>query len=215
MSFAHTFSVPEFDALIDSLGRDGRFAVVHALTLTAKDIQADETAALSESLDRPTPFTLRAYGVDAATMAAPSARVYMRPLQSRYLQWQIEGGARSFKGFELKIGGKTITAYAIPGEDIKLDNFGNVSRADINRIIQELNSPKRSRLYFAGQPKGHPDLPPGIYRRVQTQYITPVFVFAQSAIYAKRLPWRRVAEQSIQAKFKINLAKALASATAR
>lgn len=211
MGFEHTFSVPEFDKLIEGLGRSGLFAVVQALTLTAKDVQAAETAALTSSLDRPTPFTLNAYGVEPATKAKPTARIFTRPLQSRYLRWQIEGGQRTFKGFELKLGGRTVTAYAIPGVDVAIDQYGNVSRADISRIIQQLNGPKASRLYFAGQPRGRPDLPPGIYRRVQDQYITPVFVFAQSAVYTKRLPWRQVAEQTIQAKFRLNLARALAN----
>ena len=64
----------------------GAFAVVQALTAKARHVQACEREGLGQSLDRPTPFKLNAFGIEPATKAKPTARIFM-PIQSRYLQW--------------------------------------------------------------------------------------------------------------------------------
>lgn len=215
MSFNHSFSVPALDAMIEAMGSQGQFAVVRALTATAKDIEQAETKALPESLDRPTPFTLKAFGVEAATKAKPQARVFMRPIQSRYLQWQIDGGQRAYKGFELRIRERTYNAFQVPSTAAQLDRFGNISRSDIIAIQRELNSAKSSKRYFVGQPNGRPDLPPGIYARVNgNTSIEPLLVFATAAVYKKRFDWSGIAKRTINATFERNLIAALANAQA-
>lgn len=210
MSFNLTVNAPALDAIISELGKQGAFAVVQALTATAKDVQAAEREGLEQSLDRPTPFTLNAFGVEPATKTNPTARIFMRPIQSRYLQWQIEGGQRAYKGFELKIREKTFNAFLIPGRDTPRDQYGNLSRADIIKITAELNSSGSARRYFAGQPKGHPDLPPGVYARVNNNTsIEPLLVFATHAVYSKRFEWSAIAKRTIDAVFERNLSQAL------
>jgi hypothetical protein len=218
MSYTFNLNAPAFTAILSDIGNQARFAVVQALTATAKDIQAAERDGLEQSLDRPTPFTLNAFGVEPATKAKPTARVFMRPIQSRYLQWQIEGGQRSYKGFELKIRDKTFNAFLIPGLDTPLDQYGNLSRADIIKITAELNSSGGAKRYFAGQPKGRPDLPSGVYARVNNNTsIEPLLVFATSAVYTKRFEWSAIATRTIDARFEQNLIAAIANtrATAR
>ncbi len=213
MSFTLSFSSAALDALISDAGKQGQFAVVSALTATAKDIEQAETDGLTESLDRPSPFTLKAFGTEPATKAKPTARIFMRPIQSRYLQWQIDGGSRGLKAFELRIRDKTVSAYQIPGDAATLDQHGNVSRADIIAIQRELNSSKGSKRYFVGQPKGRPDLPPGIYARVNNNTsIEPLFIFATSATYRKRFAWSQIAQRTFNATFERNLIAALANA---
>lgn len=215
MSFNLTVNAPALDAIISELGKQGAFAVVQALTATAKDVQTAEREGLEQSLDRPTPFTLNAFGIEPATKAKPTARIFMRPLQSRYLQWQIDGGQRSYKGFELKIKGKTFNAFVMPGEAQGRDQYGNISRAEIIRITSELNSSGSARRYFAGQPKGRPDLPAGVYARVNNNTnIEPLLIFATHAVYAKRFEWSVIAKRLIDERFERNLAAALSKTLA-
>ena len=218
MSFNITLNSPALDGILAELGKQGAFAVVQALTATAKDVQAGEREGLEQSVDRPTPFTLNAFGVDPAIKAKPTARIFMRPIQSRYLQWQIEGGQRTYKGFEIKIKEKTFNAFLIPGRDTPRDQYGNVSRSDIIKITAELNSSGSARRYFAGQPKGRPDLPPGVYARVNDNTsIEPLLIFATHAVYTKRFEWSAIARRIVDANFERNLTAALARtiATAR
>ena len=205
-------SAPNLDAIIEGLGKRGAFAVVRALTATAKDIERAETLGLSESLDNPTPFTLRAFGTEAATKANPTARVFMRPLQSKYLQYQIDGGQRAYKGFELKLRGQSITAYALPGGKVPLDQYGNISRATIIALTRELNSSGSAKRYFVGKPKGARDRPAGVYARVNDNAnIEPLLVFANSAQYQKRFAWSVIAKRTVDANFERNLIQALAA----
>ena len=220
VGFSHSVNAPALDGLIAELGRGAEFAVVAALTATAKDIERAESQGLADSLDRPTPFTLQAFGTEAATKAKPQARVYMRPIQSRYLQWQIDGGARSLKGFELRIKGKAVQAYAVPGTDVALDQYGNVSRSTITEIIRQLE--RRPSDYFVGQPNGRPDLPAGVYKRTGIRAkqdeglggggyrIKPVFVFVSSAQYLQMFDWSGIANLTASYRFERNLAESLA-----
>lgn len=146
MGFSHTVNADSLNALIREIAEEGGFAVVSALTAVGKDIEAAERTGLEASIDRPSPFTLNAFGTQAATKANPVARVFMRPIQSRYLQWLIDGGTRAYKGFELRIKGQRVSAFAMPRASLDLDQYGNVPRATLNRIIRDLDSPRASSL---------------------------------------------------------------------
>lgn len=209
MSFTVDVNAGALDQLITELGNEARFAVVAALTATAKDIEAAESQGLNDSLDRPTPFTLNAFGTEAATKAKPQARIYMRPIQSRYLQWQIDGGLRTFKGYELRIKGQTVTAYAMPKTSLALDEYGNVPRATLSRIIRDIDSPGASRRYFVGRPKGHPDFAPGVYER-DGRKLHLLLAFETSARYRPLFEWEKIATATAEARFQIRLAESLA-----
>ena len=209
MSFQHSVNAPGLDQLISELGKEASFAVVAALTATAKDVEAAESQGLADSLDRPTPFTLKAFGTEAATKAKPIARVYMRPIQSRYLQWQIDGGQRAYKGFEFRIKGQLVTAFAMPKDSLDLDQYGNVPRATLSRIIRDIDAPGASRRYFVGQPKGHPDFVPGVYER-DGRKLHLLLSFETSARYRPAFEWERIATETADRQFPIRLAQALA-----
>lgn len=214
MSFKHRFNVSQIDESLRFVVDRDRFAVVKALTWTAKDAQSETGLHLDRVVDRPTPFTLRAIAIDPATKQNASARVYVRPIQARYLRWLIDGGQRRYKGFELKLRGVNVVGYAIPGNALALDAFGNISRSDIGRLQRELEKPSAQTRYFIGQPKGRPDLPHGVYVRGEKS-ISPVLVFAQSAQYRPTFDFFGVTLRAIRARFPINLARALADAKRR
>ena len=209
VAFTHQVTAGALDALIGELRAEASFAVVAALTATAKDIEAAESQGLEDSLDRPTPFTLRAFGTEAATKARLQARVFMRPIQSRYLQWQIDGGLRSYKAMEFRIRGQLVTAYAMPRAALQLDQYGNVPRATLTRIIRDIDKPGAGARYFVGQPKGQPDKVPGIYER-DGRALHLLFAFKASANYKPAFQWERIGMTTADARFPINLAQALA-----
>lgn len=209
MSFKHSVNAPGLDQVIAELGREASFAVVAALTATAKDVEGAESQGLADSLDNPTAFTLKAFGTEAATKAKPQSRVFMRPIQSRYLQWQIDGGQRAYKGFEFRIKGQLVTAYAMPKDSLDLDEFGNVPRAKLSQIIRDLDSPSASRRYFVGQPKNHPDFLPGVYER-DGEKLHILLAFETSARYRPAFKWEQIATETADRQFPIRLGQALA-----
>lgn len=112
-----------------------------ALNQTAKDIQASEVEEMKRSLDRPTPFTLRApyvfYGRDYNDIRV---REWAGKGTSavKYLAPQVYGGDRSLKRFERSLQAKGILPigmYAAPGPSAQLDAYGNMARGTIVKIM--------------------------------------------------------------------------------
>ncbi len=100
------------------------FAIARALTDTAKDVQRLLTAALPRQLDRPTPFTMRAFAVTPATKKTLTSKVYIKPDQWKYLKLQVEGGVRK----------PSKRALILP-KSLKLNQYGNMPRAAVKRLL--------------------------------------------------------------------------------
>lgn len=120
------------------------FAVVKALTRTAKLAQLAIRDEMVRVFDRPTPYTLNSTYVRPATKAQPVSSVYLKDDSSKgtpatkYLAPQIEGGTRSQKRFESalqRIGVLPDGWYVIPGKAARLDAYGNWSRGQIVQIL--------------------------------------------------------------------------------
>jgi hypothetical protein len=190
---------------------------------------------MRDSLDRPTPFTLNSLTVaKRATVADLSAVVDFKQVggggrpASSYLRWQVEGGQRRLKGFELalrSIGVLPGGYFVTPGQGAKMDEYGNISRGQIVAILSyfrafqeqgkgfKLNSTAASRArlargtrtrlgyrYFAGRPGGRGQL--GIYQDVRiapgVRELLPVFIFVQWARYEPRLDIKLAAELAVK-----------------
>ena len=210
----HTFNVAQFTRIEQALSRRAETAIAIALTKTAKEIESAETDELARSIDRPTPFTMRAFGTDPARRGKLTARVFMRPIQSEYLRWEIEGGARDLKRFEIRYRGVTHRGYLVPGASMQLDQYGNVSKSAISRLLAALES--NSPEYFVGHLRGRPNAPAGIYRRVGVgggaKHLRLVFMFADNAPrYRQLVRWREVARGMFTASWQRNVHAAFAS----
>lgn len=107
-----------------------RFATAVAITRTLFDARKAATGRLEKDIDRPTPFTLRAYRVDKATKATLTGRLYAQPIQARYLQFQVFGGVRTPRGSAL-----TIPPIKDLGDGVKLDRYGNLPRRSRARAL--------------------------------------------------------------------------------
>ncbi|XLV72916.1 hypothetical protein ACKZDW_10360 [Ralstonia syzygii subsp. celebesensis] len=93
------------------------FAIAKGLTQTAKVTQDKLTSALPRQLDKPTPFTMRAFGVTAATKQRQLATVFIKPDQWKYLKYQVEGGVR-----------RPAKRAVIVPESMRLNQYGNMPK---------------------------------------------------------------------------------------
>lgn len=197
-------------AQMDDMGkRQMPFAVAKALTITAKQCAAAETAHIMSVFDRPTPFTQRAIGFTPATKLDLTATIFVKDVQAHYLQAEVDGGARGFKSFEQKFAASGQTAgktmIAAPSRSTPLNQYGNISKAKILRIASDVNTAGKAKRFFAGQPKGLP-MPFGVYARVNNNTkIVPLILFATAAVYKKRFQFSTVAFDTVTANFEANL----------
>lgn len=219
-----------------SLDKQARYAASLTLnTLARYPVQDAVRHEMRDSLDRPTPFTLNSLSVTKrATPSDLSAVVDFKQVgggarpASDYLRWQVQGGERRLKAFEVALrsvgvlpGGYFVTA----GQGAKLDAYGNVSRGQIVAVLSyfrafreegrgfKMNSTAatrtrlargtRSRLgfrYFVGRPGGRGQL--GIYQDVRiaagVRELLPVFIFVQWARYEPRLDVQFAADLAVK-----------------
>jgi hypothetical protein len=93
-----------FNIKVDSTGWKNRskvvskqieWAMVTALTDTAKDLVQIERETAKQTIDRPTPFTLGGFRYTKASRNKMESSVYVAPVQSQYLEYQVFGGSSS------------------------------------------------------------------------------------------------------------------------
>jgi hypothetical protein len=165
--------------------KQSRFANAKALTQTAWQVKDEEVKALSTYLKSPTPFTKRAYRVKRATKAKPVAAVYAAPIQEKYLRHQVFSGTS--KG-------------QVPGKQQKLNAYGNLPR----------RATKRKRTFNATINGIR-----GTWQNVgkgKNRKLVLVAHFPTSRKYSKRLPFFRVARETVSRRFKGNYRKAFKQA---
>lgn len=238
--------------LTDLEKRQLPFALSQALNRTAEAAQRSATAALN-TFDRPTPFTLKSVYVKrtnkAQFLSGLAADVYLRNEVTKgtppvkYLEPEVIGGSRRRKRFERALtyaGLLGPNEYAMPGQFVKLNSYGNVSAGTITSILSQLKaspdplqnvtarSAKRlrrqgKRLYFTPRPGSR--LPPGVYVRFgpktgkggDPRAARPVLLFVDGKPqYSKRYGFFEVVSKVHQRRFdqifREQLSKALASA---
>ena len=107
------------------------YATARALTMTAREVATAETAALSEHLDRPTPFTQRAIGTASASKGNLAARVFVKDIQAAYLSLQVTGGIRLPKR----------RALVLPGSGQRVNQYGNLPRNKLRELLARRGIP--------------------------------------------------------------------------
>lgn len=184
-------------------------AAAVATTRVAWDVREGLMQGMTKAFDKPTPFTMRAFRVDAAKAGPnPEAVVWAAPLQARYLFWQIEGGERKTKGFEARMGlhGGEV---ALPTGQAARDSYGNMPLSFIKRVAGDKNTGGNAKRFFVGKPKGG-DRAEGVWARVgNNKRIVPLMVFADDAQYQERFDMSAIAGRVVDAKFESQLMRAL------
>ena len=175
------------------------FAIASALTTTAQQTSNLLTNKLPEFFDRPTPYTMRAIGIERATKANLQARVFVKRDQLKYLIYGIEGGTRTPRN----------KALVIPIE-VKLNQYGNVARGKIAALLKQKN-------VFSGVVNGVA----GIWQRQglgndsrgnKRGRLILLAAYEPKASYRKRYPFYQLGGETAQAAFPQNFRIALANA---
>jgi hypothetical protein len=185
------------------------FAMAKALTDTVKGASKAVTAHIEQVFDKPTPFTKRAMAFTPANKSELKATVVVKAQQASYLVTEMEGGARGFKTFEERFaaGGRSPTLL-LPGAGVGLNQYGNISKAKLLRILKDENTSGSAKRFFVGKPKGQ-DLPKGVYSRVNNNNkITPMLIFATDAQYEKRFKFSEIVNENVNETFVKNFESA-------
>jgi hypothetical protein len=237
---------------IDLIEREGRFAAWTAVKATVDDMRSGLKKEMVRVFDRPTRMTL-----DSLYGKYPSRTTYREPGRQivgevgikddvfvgmkgrwklpaiKFLAPQIYGGARQLKGFEIMLQKRGIMPkhlYAVPGEAMQLDAYGNMNRGQLIQILSYFDTwkseqtignsgtkgrkklrkgtrAKMGKLYFAVWRSGQ-NFRPGIWESVRTAWgwSTPrcVIAFVRRPHYRQRFRFHEVGAEIRDREFPIN-----------
>jgi len=231
-----TDSAPLLRELSDVQGKQIPFALMLAQTrLATKRIKPGITEVMGKRLDRPTPTTQRSLFARAATKSR-GAVVWFKDQWTTgipadtYLQQAVRGGQRPHKRFEKSLiaqGLMKAGQYAVPNPEL-LNQYGNVSRGVMTRILSGLGAAEGGRGYQANatgskrsKRKGNAeryfvgtvgdDL--GVWERKARKEVAPVFLYTDGAPqYRVIFPFFKIAENIAKAHGQAELANALRDA---
>nr|BAR26929.1 phage minor tail protein Z [uncultured Mediterranean phage uvMED] len=203
------------------------FSIAQAMTASAKGItsipgskQKSAINALAGSASRflkqPKPQTAK--GFRATTANKRTLRLMILPKdkpwdRNRYLSGNILGGQRAPKPYEIAFAARSNGEIQqgsrfVPTGAIKPDAFGNVSKANIKRVINSLEKTGRGRTMI-GRPEGTTK-PLGVYRQEARGRLRPLFLVKPVNNYTAVFPAQRIAEQKIRSVFGLYLRDRLA-----
>ncbi|OEO24057.1 hypothetical protein AX279_19690 [Pseudomonas sp. J237] len=210
------------------------FATALALTRTAQIVKKDIEAEMANVFDRPTKWTLNSLRLLPAKKDKLEAWVRMKNEADKstpattWLSPEIEGGARPAKRREKSLRAKGALPdgeFIAPGRDAKLNQYGNISRSHIQKILSGLvaqfdpyqnstgsrRSAANKRAFFVIS-KGN--RPIGIAQRTSKRGIKLLLAFVSRPTYSKRLDFYGVAQKAIDTNLEKEMAKALKQAFA-
>ena len=203
------------------------FSIAQAMTASAKGLaaipgskQKSALNALAGSskrfLDRPKPQT--STGFFATTANKRTLQVLITPKdkpwdRNRYLSGNILGGQREVKRYEVGFAKKSngqipVGTRFVPTGAVKPDRFGNVSRANLRKILENVNTQGKDSIMI-GTPRGDARAA-GVYRRQANGKLRPLFLVDNSLDYTARFPAARVIQDKFKSTFGIYLRDRLA-----
>ncbi|RCL22984.1 hypothetical protein C6A77_19290 [Pseudomonas sp. AFG_SD02_1510_Pfu_092] len=212
------------------------FALVLAQTrLATNRIKPGIAEVMGKRLDRPTPTTMRSLFAQAATKSR-GAKVWFKDQWTTgipadtYLQQAVQGGVRAHKRFEKSLiahGLMKAGQFAVPNADL-LNQYGNVSRGVMTRILSGLGAAEGRRGYQANatgskrsKRKGNAERffvgtvgdDTGVWERKPRKQVAPVFLYTDGAPqYRVIFPFFKIGENIAKAHGQAELANALREA---
>jgi hypothetical protein len=152
-------NVAEISGTIAAEKRVVNFAVIKALTRTARDARPELQTEMRKVFDRPTPYTLNSVFVSAATRANPVARVWIKDDRAgsgtpatKYLLPQIEGGTRNRRASERRLESVLVLPrgwFLVPGARAKRDQYGNWSNGELKQVLSWFQAAQPTSGYSA------------------------------------------------------------------
>lgn len=196
------------DDVISSLKNMKREQIPYAISLainqTAQDVADEITKEMPKHLDRPTPFTLKAYVTASGKWKGKRANkrdlmaiIQAGEVQAEYLAFQVYGGTRKPKK----------QAILVPTLKAPRNQYGNLSRATQKKYAQP-----SGKLFHAGQRE---QKEPGVYRN-NRKTIEMLAAYELETQYEPRFPIYKIAQdkakQVIERNVLNGIQKALATA---
>ena len=171
------------------------FATKNALNDTANELKAAEVKQLDKDIDRPTPFTKRAFFIKGATKKRLVAVLGIKDIQAKYLGIQIKGGTQTPAN-------KAILTPA----NIKLNKYGNLTKGRIKKLLDKPNT-------FSGKVGGVA----GIWERNKKGGLKLLVRYKDKQDHKPRFKFYDTAEEEVKSIFPVHLKRniALALKTAR
>ena len=206
MRFPVSSNVDEVLGWTRNLHPQHRYATARAMTRVTRLARDAMPSVASSVLDRPNRFTLGGFYSTVADKSKLQAEVGIKDRQAKYLQYQVEGGARRPRKVALRL--PTV---------VELNEFGNVPAGLIKQLIARAKAGRRATKTQARRFKvsqavdlfyGEPGdgRPAGIYKRIvvsATQHrLVPIIVFPRiSAHYERRFDFYGTADRIVRREF--------------
>ncbi|MEO0765196.1 MAG: hypothetical protein AAFY75_04190 [Pseudomonadota bacterium] len=195
------------------------YAAARALTDTAWGAVRGLEGHMRDVFDQPTRFTQKAFRAIGATKTNLEATVEPKSMQGsrHYLFTQEDGGPRPKTGIE-----KLLTQHAafdgvlqaaVPADDARLNKFGNLSPAQIQRMLSGLgaqrdgsqNTTRRSRARTPARDTffvPRHGLAPGVYARDGRGRLKIIMAFTDVVpVYSPRLGYQEFVERVMEDEF--------------
>ena len=150
-------------------------AIKSSFINTFRDVEADVRKTFFPKIDRPIPFTVGPKAFYSTTKNYGNQKIGIFGIQGKqasYLQFMLKGTARDQKIIERKTA--TDRKY-IPSRQIKLDQYGNIPRAEYLRIMKVAFSASPQKEFVRIPIGNSQKLVPGIYRREGEKLIPWMF----------------------------------------
>lgn len=211
----------------DLADRDIPFLTAFALTKTIQEAQASEVQQMKTVFDRPVDWTLNSMQVVPASKTDNPITAELKFKEFgggtpawKYLTPEIEGGIRRRKSHEVRlisVGVMKADEYAVPGEGVALDAYGNMPAADIEQLLSQLqaaggsgfmaNTTARSRKRAVRNAGGSffvlrgTKAPNGVYMRTGGRDIVPFLIFVHAPTYTPRFAAYETARKAVNENF--------------
>lgn len=248
ISFNKSYDTNKASLVFDDIvKRQLPFALSKALNDTAKIIVKGLKDEMLKIFDNPTPYTVNSVSFKKrATKEDLNVKIIIKDFTGKgtapvkYLAPEIEGGSRRSRSSEIQLREKGLLKddwYWVPGKGIILNQYGNITGAQIVRIMSALQA-FREVGYFANQTaqslkrnKGamknlivikdfnnRSKLLPGVYQLTKpvktksgTSYkeLKPILIFIKKPTYKKRFDFFGVGKSIFDKEFNNNFEQAL------
>lgn len=161
--------------LTDHARREVAKATADGITETLWDIKRNTDRRMRRVIDRPTPFTMRAFSVRRAWARNLRGYVFAKDIQAEYLRWlEIGGVQRPAK-----------KAIPVPGKGARVNRYGNLPAKALAGAFAN------KKKFFSGTPQhgGARQSQPGMWQRMGRKgrsKLRLVALWADRANYTKK-----------------------------
>lgn len=236
----------DFAGFIRKLDKDtqkqARYAAMKALNSLAKIAQQEVKKEMLLNFDRPTPFTLNSTFIKYANKLNLTAQIYIKDIElakskslAESIGHQFSGGSRLRKRLEYwleKAGYISGNEFVVPGAGADLDQYGNMRRGQIQKVLSQLSAGSDAASYRSGSARSKSKravsgyfwsrggkLKRGVWMRVNFasgSAVKPVLLVVQVPKYRQRINMEaigvRVVDRDFGREFNKEFAQAMATA---